>query len=207
MAVGARLYAACLILALVAAGASGGADYIGLRQSVVAGLFYLAFAGGAISGMLAIWVSTPRRMRADLEFMHWAVGLRLLSAVVALAAVLFSLLTIDRALWGFGRPTDWWQSISGGVAAWGMLLTDALYWAYLARAVRHQATGLARWGEATSARLGAVLLVLGAFPPPSQSQRLVTVGIVGLLVVVAFVWPAIYGWIWSRRVGMYATNG
>ena len=208
-ATGARLYAIVLVSALVLIAVAMALELSHLT-SAAEGILYLTFAGGASAGAVAIWLSTTRfRHGWAWHLWPWFAALRLASVLTAASAITYCALMVGGGGWRFGGAWGWWQSITGGIAAWGMLITDALYMRYLGRLVEHVPGRLAYWGFVTSIRgllvLLAACLMMGVSAAHGPGMQVSVLQMIVVFVLAcAFVWPAIYTWLWSRRVSRLA---
>ena len=103
-----------------------------------------------------------------------------------------------------------WESLSGSIAGFGLLITDALYLMYLARPVCHLPGNLADWGYATAGHFVLVFLTGCLLPSVSRSGPPVleldqeTIIVFVLMPALRVPRPAVYMWVWSRRVSKLA---
>lgn len=195
--IGVRLYTLTILSPLVLLGAGAALEYFRWWPGVLEPTSWLLCGTGPIAFTLAIWRSTTRaRNDSDWHFATWFALLRFLSAITAVLAVL---LCIEHY-----NALSRWDSLPFLFGA-GLVLTDALFLAYLGSVAWQMPGPLKQWGYATAARLPLLaitawlLTTLASAIDPTFGHRAHMAGYL-VLPLLLLLWPAAYAWIWLRRV-------
>lgn len=197
--VGVRMYSVTLVSVVVLIVGSVAARRFKL---VSEDLLLLAFAGGATAGAIAVWLSTRNTKHGwDLRFTRWFRGLRVVSGIAAVAATAFSVSRMTQVDWRVAGTS--FQFVNGGVAIWGVFVTDLMLMCYLAKLVSHLPGHVRLWGHLTAARVPMLVLlgpVLLRVPSGGSFGAVIWPAIYLLMSACLFIWPAAYAWIWAGRV-------